>query len=107
MADQTHEEQLYAQIRGMSTQGKQVPEQFHEPIINYIAHRRPVGSFLEAVISNDFIKAVTRADEEALENIPAFAVFFIMWAPADCYGSRGAYWKWIGSKRQEPEEQQS
>lgn len=89
------EEELYTRIRGMSYRALQIPEHMHESIINYIVHRQPVGDFLRAVLANDLKKAISKADEDNLQNLAAFPIFLHMWAPDECHGSAVAYEQWI------------
>jgi hypothetical protein len=53
------------------------------------------GNFLTAVICNDLQEAVGRADEENMENLPAYVHYFYNEAPGQCWGSREKMVAWV------------
>ena len=64
-----------------------IPDRMMTPIRLYIKHGVHPGSFLTAVISNDFREAVGHADDENLNNLPAYMDYFYNHAPCSCWGS--------------------
>ena len=72
-----------------------IPERMMSGIRRYIDDRRRPGEFLQAVISNNLIDAVTFADEENLENLLAFVMYFYWKAPSGCHGSKEKMEAWI------------
>jgi len=72
-------------------------------IYRYIRHGIPPGSFLTAVIENNLSEAVGRADDENLENLPAFPAYFYNEAPSPCWGSPEKRRAWIakGGEKEE------
>ena len=72
-----------------------IRDQMMEGIENYIKHRQVPGSFLSAIISNDLIGAVGRADDENMKNIPAFVEYFYNNAPPVCWGSEKNMNQWL------------
>ena len=66
-------------------------------ILNYTEHHIPTGDFLTAVISNDLTGACFRADDNNLENLPAFVAYFYNEAPSTCWGSEDKRLRWIES----------
>lgn len=64
-------------------------------IRRYIDHGINPGHFLSAVIDNDLKEAVGRADDENLENLPAFVSYFYNEAPSPCWGSPQNRKEWI------------
>jgi hypothetical protein len=80
----------------MRTPNKELIEhRFKESIDAYVAIGRPVGSFLEAVISNDLSGAIGRADVGALENIPHIVAYLYNDVPGNAWGSKMKYQEWI------------
>lgn len=85
-------------------------QEFHIPlrmmpgIWNYIDHGIIPGDFLSGVICNNLRKAVERADDENMRNIPAYAAYFYNRAPADCWGSTEKMAAWKEKKAQEREQ---
>ena len=61
----------------------------------YTTQGRPLGGFLEAVVSNDFMSAVGRADSDNLANLPAFAAYVYNEMPSNSHGSPRRYEEWI------------
>ncbi len=62
------------------------PENIKESILHYVLGR-PTGGFLEAVLTNDLMEAVMRADEVNRECLPAILSFVYDYVPADMWGS--------------------
>ena len=63
----------------------------------YVEHRIEPGSFLMAVLSNDFMEAAGRADEENAANLPAFAAYVYNEMPGSCHGSLERVIKWLNA----------
>lgn len=72
-----------------------IPEHTLQSIERYVEHGCPVGSFLEAVICNDFKAACMRADDQNAVNLMAYAAYFYNEAPIGCYGTKQRYKAWI------------
>ena len=75
-----------------------IPERMEPSIRRYIDDKVLPGDFLQAVICNDLKEAVGRADEENMDNLPAYAAYFYNEAPATCWGSPEKMKAWIESK---------
>jgi len=71
-----------------------LPDWTHPELLAYIQRGQFVGSFLEAILSNDLCEAVNRCMAEEWSSIPMFAVFLYNHAPARCWGSPAAYQTW-------------
>jgi hypothetical protein len=69
-------------------------------IRNYVNRGVLPGSFLQAVISNDFSRACFNADDENLANLLAFAGYFYNEVPSECWGSRHKMLQWISRSGQ-------
>ena len=65
-----------------------IPLRMMPSIELYINQGIQPGDFLTAVICNDLALAVGRADEENIENLPAYVHYFYNEAPGQCWGSR-------------------
>lgn len=81
-----------------------IRENMMESIKAYVKEGRPVGNFLQAVICNDLKEAVGRADDENLQNIPAFVAYFYNETPMACWGSRERMRDWLDGKQKEKED---
>jgi hypothetical protein len=53
----------------------------------YIERGVPVGDFLTAVLENNLSEACGRADDDNLENLPAYVAYLYNEAPSPCHGS--------------------
>jgi hypothetical protein len=81
-----------------------IPDRMMPSIHNYIQYGVEPGSFLSAIIRNDLTYAVLSADEENMDNIPAFVSYFHEKAPAICWGNAEIMDIWIESHRKKREE---
>lgn len=73
------------------------PERMKEGIRNYILSGVEPGLFLQAVISNDLLAAVCRADSVNAPLLKQYAQWFYNTAPMRSYGSRDKMLAWIES----------
>jgi len=64
----------------------------------YIEKHVAPGSFLSSIIQNDLRAAIENADDENLQNLPAYIGFLYNQAPNCCWGSRELFNKWIEGK---------
>ncbi len=71
------------------------PERMKEGIRNYILEGLEPGLFLQAVISNDLIGAVLRADPVNAPLVKQYALWFHHVAPMRSCGSRASMLAWI------------
>ena len=76
-----------------------IPGRMMPSIQRYISERIKPGRFLTAVICNNLSDAIKRADDENLENLPAYASFFYNEAPAPCWGSKKKMKEWLEGGR--------
>lgn len=67
----------------------------HEGLERYVKYRVPTGSFLHAVLTNDLMEAMGRADEENREDIFEICQYIYNHLPIACYGSPKAVKKWL------------
>jgi len=72
-----------------------IPSRMMLGIRRYIDDRISPGGFLKAVISNDLKNAVGRADDENIQNLPAYVSYFYNEAPSLCWGSVKKMDEWL------------
>lgn len=84
-----HNEKLY------KFQDFHIPEYMMDSIKRYIEDGIQPGSFLTAVIQNNFSQACFRADDENIHNLPAYAAYFYNEVSFESWGSKEKMEKWI------------
>ena len=72
-----------------------LPHHCQDGLREYIEHRRPVGDFLYAVLSNDLKEAFVRADDINIERMFDYVKFLYSQAPSPCWGSPEKVQKWL------------
>ena len=72
-----------------------IPQHCRDGLQDYIESGRPVGSFLEALLSNDLKETFGRADEINRMAIFDYIMFLYNDAPRLCWGSPDRYAGWI------------
>jgi hypothetical protein len=80
-----------------------VPRSLHAGLTEYIAARRPVGSFLTAVLSNDLQDAVIHADPMNRRLLPEIVLFLVHYVPGTCWGSPETVARWLMDPSPAPE----
>jgi hypothetical protein len=68
----------------------EVPKHTLEDLLNYFRDGTPPGSFVQAVLENDFIEAFKRADSENLRAMFSIAEWMYNNAPSRDYGTWGS-----------------
>ncbi len=76
-----------------------LPEGLRGGAQRYIESGIEPGGFLSAVICNDLLGAVGRADATDILELPKIVRWFYNEAPGDCWGSRDAMHQWVQSLR--------
>jgi len=61
----------------------------------YLTHGIAPGHFLKAVLSNDLMEALGRADEENQRSLPAYGRFLYNYAASSSYGSPERFEAWV------------
>lgn len=77
-----------------------IPEDMRESMTRYVEERKEPGGFLAAVIQNNLVDAVCRADKHNLLLVREYAQWFYNVAPAPCAGSPGKMREWLGGTNQ-------
>jgi len=73
-----------------------VPLDIQESLWNYLAYGVSPGGFLTAVLCNDFMNAVCRADFSWTgKSLQQLAKWILNYAPMDSWGSAGAMINWM------------
>lgn len=72
-----------------------IPLRMNGGIKRYAFNGVRPGDFLQAVISNDLREACVRADEENMDNLPAYVSLFYNHFPIGSWGSPEAMERWI------------
>ena len=83
--------------------GQFIPAYMMPGLLRYIEQGILPGSFLQAVLRNDFREAVTHADDLNLLNLRAYSVYLYNEAPGVCYGSPEKVAAWVAKKAGERE----
>ena len=71
-----------------------IPNHMHDAVALWITRGIEPGSFLRAVICNDFAGAVLRADKDNLIALRSWVLFFYDYAPSGCWRSPENFRKW-------------
>jgi hypothetical protein len=71
-----------------------VPAHLREGLLRYFSDGILPGSFLQAVLCNNLIEAVRRADPISFHALPSLFEFLVAYAPADSWGAREKVLGW-------------
>ena len=85
---------LGADATGYTFRQFYIPDRMAGALNLYIDQGIMPGDFLVAVLEHDLFGAVGRADDENLDNLPAFVAFIYNEAPGNCHGSREKVQAW-------------
>jgi hypothetical protein len=80
-----------------------VPAPLHDGLLEYFAARRPVGSFLTAVLANDLSQACMRVDHDNRYYLVEIARFLVFYVPSTAWGSAAAVDAWLADPAPVPE----
>lgn len=72
-----------------------VPEHLRSGLQLYIERGLPPGHFLTAVLENDLMEAMGRADEISRAGLFTLCQFLYCYAPRGCHGSRLKVYEWV------------
>ena len=78
-----------------------IPGRMQGAIQRYVDNGIRPGRFLEAVICNNLFASVGEADEENLQNLPAYTAYFYNETPSACWGSKEKMEAWIEQQNRE------
>ena len=71
-----------------------VPEHLLSALVHWGKQECYTGDFLAAVLSNDLMDAIGRADEDSLASLRYITMFVYNELPRDCHGSRATVKEW-------------
>jgi len=84
---------------GYTFRGFTIPTYMLHALNRYIEHGEPPGDFLTAVITNNLLEAVSRADDHNQVNLPAYIAYLYNEAPQGSWGSPERMQAWIEYKQ--------
>ena len=64
----------------------------------YVEDGRPTNHFLTALLQNDLMTCVGRADRRNLAALEDYVMWLKSYAPGQCYGGRHEVAAWIGHR---------
>jgi hypothetical protein len=76
-----------------------VPEHLRDAMVLYIEKGYQPGHFLTAVLENDLMEAMGRADNMSRDGLYGICQFLYNYAPAPCHGSPELVKRWMESRR--------
>lgn len=74
-----------------------VPDHLRDGLIMYLRHGCPPGHFLHAVLSNNLVESISRADNESERGLGNVVRFLYNFAPSAAWGSHDRVIKWLSS----------
>lgn len=74
-----------------------IPKHLVHSLRGYAAHHYSVGGFLRAVLANDLMQVVGRADNDSLAAIARICAFVHNAMPARCHGSYEIVDRWLAN----------
>lgn len=89
----------------MNTSKDLCPQDIRESLQRYIERGIMPGGFLTAVLENNLLQAITRADNENLKLLPNIVSYCWNEIPSTCWGSPERVDKWLDDlekKREQP-----
>lgn len=72
-----------------------LPFDTKEQIDNYVKYRVPPGGFLYAILSNNFMDVVMKADDRNIRCLVDIARYLYNDTPCDCWGSIENVENWL------------
>jgi len=81
-----------------------IEERFKEAIDAYVKDGRPMGGFVTAVLENNLMLAIGKADEDAYHNLREIVKYLYNDAPSSCWGSPEKVKAWYAKKNVVPYE---
>ena len=76
-----------------------VPEHTVGALERYINDRIPTGSFLNAVLCNDLVDAISKADEQNLRAIPEIVKFIYNNIPMNSWRTEEKVREWLSDRK--------
>jgi hypothetical protein len=75
-----------------------LPQHMRRGMQDWIEHGQASypGGFLSALLSNDLMGALGKADDVNAHALPLYAAYLYNYAPSGCFGSPRAFSEWQG-----------
>lgn len=73
----------------------EIRDEIKESLARYVEHHIPTGGFLEAVLTNDLVGAVGRADEGNYRTLKQIMCHVYNCLPSMCWGSPVKVQAWL------------
>jgi len=74
------------------------PKNVVDSLRRYVVDRIPTGGFLQAVLENNLMEAVGRADHVNIQCLPDICCYVYNEIPDSCWGSPEAVTAWLEKK---------
>jgi hypothetical protein len=72
-----------------------IPAHMRDGVQRYVMHGVEPGNFLTAILENDFMEAVGRADDDNRATLVGWAMFIYNHTPSSCHGSPARVASWL------------
>ena len=89
------------EVNGHALRYEKLPERFQDSLERYLEYGIQPGHFLTAVLCNDLMNAIGRADDESLAALPAVCKWLYNEAPGNAFGSKEKVIDWCAKRREE------
>lgn len=80
-----------------------IPPNIKSAIDSYVDHGHSTGGFVYAVLCNDLVEAVARADTESFAFLLHICKYVFNFVPAPCWGSKKKVTNWLNLHEQQPD----
>lgn len=80
---------------GYKVFGQALPANIYDALVDYTINHHEHGGFVMALLRNDLVDAINRADESSYRNLREIVQFMNMYMPASCWGSNEKVRAWI------------
>lgn len=82
-------------IEGYTAYGCTIPPYMMDHLMGYVNHGHMPGGFLRAVLENNLMAAVARADSTNMHALPAYCVYLYNEVDSRAWGSPEAVTEWL------------
>ena len=81
-----------------------IPEHLHGGLVRYVVHRIPPGHFMTALLSNDLLGTINRADDLNVSLIKSWlmVLYNCEEIPSGCWGSKDRVEDWLSGEGENP-----
>ena len=79
----------------MNSEYANIPEMTLDALTRYVEKRIPTGGFLRAVLTNDLMGAMAKADIANQEALPSICKYVYNRVPSGCWGNEEIVDSWL------------